>query len=192
MSRALVALSTAASVAAVCGGCAAHASSPVASARPARVTVSMFSVRADPTFLLTPEQSAQLGACVGDSESGGGRAPDGLGFRYFVVEGVVAQTLYVGADGVWRGSAAESATPILTTSDCFGILRGGGGDSPAGGCGGRHTRALTERSARRPAGVPQRRPGGPPKAIRSAPSWDRPLASARRRGGPPGATRTSR
>lgn len=144
MSRTLAALSIAASVAAACVGCAAEASSAAANAGPARVTVSMFSGRADPTFLLTPEQSAQLGACVGDAAAGAGGAggaPEGLGFRYFVVEGVSAQTLYVGADGVWRGSAAESATPILTTADCFGILRGA---------------AASALSADVAAGIPQR------------------------------------
>jgi hypothetical protein len=88
------------------------------------VTVSMYSGREDPRFVLPDGPSDALRACIRDASGPATteRPPDGLGFRYFDVRGLQEGVLLVGTGGAWR-TQGGSATPVAICPDAYALLR---------------------------------------------------------------------
>lgn len=86
----------------------------------ATVTASMYSGRPDPVFTLTSQQTDALRECLASSEPVGAPAPsDGLGFRYFEVEGVSERKVLVAKNGAWD----SDGKPISVCPAAYSILR---------------------------------------------------------------------
>jgi hypothetical protein len=80
----------------------------------------MFSGRTDPTFRLTPQQAGALRDCLASDEPVGAPSPfDGLGFRYFEVEGVGERKVLVAKNGAWTADGK----PISVCPAAYSILR---------------------------------------------------------------------
>ena len=85
----------------------------------ATVTVSMFSGRTDPTFRLTPQQTEALRDCLASDEPVGASRPfDGLGFRYFEVEGVGERKVLVAKNGAWTADGKPTRSARRRTACC--------------------------------------------------------------------------
>lgn len=86
----------------------------------ATVTVSMYSGRPDPVFALTSRQADALRECLASTEPVGAPTPfDGLGFRYFEVEGVGERKVLVAKNGAWN----SDGKPIPACPAAYSILR---------------------------------------------------------------------